>query len=149
MLIFVKLILVMKVVGLIFKGSFFIMLMLAFSSCRCPLTVLKSTSQQWCIKEKNIKGTAYHIVCKTRLPYQQLHLDSVYIQHQWYNRFHYSVLGKSNTFQQFVKNDSILISLTVMDTIPSLPIYLSYTQNKKNKHLVIKEIKILTSLCTP
>jgi hypothetical protein len=122
-------------------------IVITLSSCVHSLKLLKATSQKWCITEKKLKGTAYHIVCETKFSYRRLKLDSIFIQQKWFREFNYSVLGKKNTFQEFNKNDSVLISLTVMDTLPSLPIYLSYSLDNKKKQLTINHIKILPSLC--
>ncbi len=116
-------------------------------SCKPPLQEIRSTRQQWCVESKNLVGINYHFTVKTMADYTKLRLDSIWLHGKWVSKFHYSVLGKANTDTAYFKNDTILISINMMDTLFKQPIILHFTINSKNKKISITRLTTLKSLC--
>jgi len=121
---------------------------LFFCGCYQNFKVYKATYQKWCLPDNNIYGVNYHIVLIAKKDYNCLIIDSLYVQDKFYKEFHYSVLGKSNTFKNFKKNDKVLVSVNVYDTInvQNFVIYYTYKGIFK-KRLFVKDFIILNDLC--
>jgi hypothetical protein len=73
--------------------------------------LLKSTSQSWSTIDKNISGTNYHFLIKTLADKTDLIIDSLCVNKRLIKEFHYSVIGKSNIYTNYIKGDSIIVSV--------------------------------------
>jgi hypothetical protein len=130
------------------KITLYCLVFLLFLGCRSSLQEIKSTKQHWCLTDKGIYGINYHFTFKAFKDYKELKLDSIFIHNKWINNFHYSVLGKSNTEQNFTKGDTILISLNILDTLKSeSKIIITYTTGKRNHKVFINKLISLKNLC--
>lgn len=124
-----------------------VILFVILSSCSSSLKIYKATAQCWCVADKNIKGVNYHILLPVKANYNQLTLDSLLILSEKINQFNYSVIGKSNTFQQFQKNDTIIISYNVSNLENIEPVIIYYTYKNKTHRLSVDNFIELHKLC--
>lgn len=137
----------------------FVLILLVICCCSCSqkqLLLLKSTSQSWLTKENNLYGTNYHFLLKTFANKNDLKLDSLCINNNLIKNFHYSVIGKSNTYINYISKDTILISINAIENKSgtlnnclckkknSSCIYFSF--KNKNHILNINSITILPDL---
>lgn len=125
-----------------------ILILILLISCSSPLKIYKATAQKWCLTNKNIKGVNYHILLFTKANYNQLTFDSLKISDDVsIKQINYSVIGKSNTFQQFQKNDTVIISYNAFnnENIQSLMIYFTY--KNKMHYLPVNHFIELKKLC--
>ncbi len=125
-----------------------VVLFVILSSCSSPLKIYKATAQRWCIADKNIKGVNYHILLPVSANYNQLALDSLLISSDIKIRqINYSVIGKSNTFQQFQRNDTIIISYNASNQESIEPLIIYYTYKNKTHCLFVNHFIELHKLC--
>ncbi|MCX7955197.1 MAG: hypothetical protein N3A01_08420 [Bacteroidales bacterium] len=116
-------------------------------SCRSAFKTEKATYQVWCEKEKGLKGVNYHILLNSYTSYKNAKIDSVFVQDKWRKLFKYSVIGKSNTDTCFQKNDKIILSIFVPDTVNVKVFKIAYSKNKKNNIIEVKNFIPLKNLC--
>ncbi len=139
------------------KYIIFVLLTIFLNSCNSKqLILLKSSSQTWSTTDKNISGTNYHFLLKTLANKNELQIDSLCVKNKLITNFHYSVIGKSNTYTNYIKEDSIIISInepniktTNNKTCACLKNYASciyYTYKNKNYQLNVDSIIILQNL---
>lgn len=94
------------------KYFIFVLTVIFLNACTSnKLILLKSTAQTWSSTDNNISGTNYHFLLKTLASKNELKIDSLCIKNKLITNFNYSVIGKSNTYTNYIKRDSILISL--------------------------------------
>lgn len=117
------------------KFIFYFLLAFLLISCSItPLKLIKSTSQNWNISNKNISGTNYHIILKTLKDTTALKIDSLCIKNQIISNFNLSVIGKLNTYKNYLTGDSILISVNIIENQNSK---LKYCNCNKNSKLIV------------
>lgn len=131
------------------KKFFYLMIMFNFLACCNPaFKVKKATYQIWCDHDKGLKGTNYHIVMKSYSNYKVIKIDSIFVQNKWEKRFHYSVLGSSNTDTCFRKNDEVILSIFVQDTINIKNFKVAFSKkNSRKKIVTVKNFIPLKNLC--
>lgn len=124
-----------------------LILLLTLNSCSLPLKLYKATAQRWCVGD--IKGVNYHILLPSKTDYNHLTLDSILIDSSdiMVKQFNYSVIGKSNTFQQFQQNDTIIISYNASNQVNIESLVLYYTYKNKVYRLPIVHFIELHNLC--
>lgn len=98
------------------KYFIFVLTVIFLNSCASNhLVLLKSSSQKWSTIDNSSSGTNYHFVLKTFANKNDLKIDSLCIQNKLIKTFHYSVLGKSNKYTNYISGDTILISVNSID----------------------------------
>ena len=127
-----------------------------FSCSTTHLKFIRATSQKWASEQGDISGTNYHIVLKTLCDSNILKIKSLCIESKNFTNFNLSVLGKSNTYYNYSKGDSILISINIVDKEISNrescncyrkdKINISYFYKNKLHNINTKTIQILQSL---
>lgn len=112
-----------------------------------PIKIYKTTAQRWCVSDKNIKGINYHLLLPVKTDYTRLTIDSMQINDDKIVQVNYSVIGKSNTYKQYQKNDTIIISHNSINQNSVGQIIIYYTFKNKKNSLFISNIKEIKSLC--
>ena len=97
------------------KNIFLILFVITCISCsEKRLVLLKSTSQTWSNSDKSSNGTNFHFLLKTFNDKTDLIFDSLCINNKLIKNFHFSVLGKSNTYTDYIPGDTIIISINTL-----------------------------------
>lgn len=127
-----------------------------YSCSTSHLKFIRATSQKWANEQKNLSGINYHFVLKTNCDTNTLKVQSLCIENKSFTDFNLSVLGKSNTCKNYIKGDSILLSINITDNKiinenPSIydkkkNIYISYLYKNKLHNIIIDTVQTLLSL---
>ncbi|MBI5539962.1 MAG: hypothetical protein HY951_07885 [Bacteroidia bacterium] len=139
------------------KYFFFILTVILLYSCTSKqLVLIKSSSQKWSTVDKSSSGTNYHFVLKTFANKNDLKIDSLCIQNKLIKTFHYSVLGKSNTYTNYLSGDTILVSVNSIENSSERnsscscksndDSFIFFSHKNKSYTVNVKSMKILPEL---
>lgn len=139
------------------KYFIFVLTVIFLNSCASNhLVLLKSSSQKWSTIDNSSSGTNFHFVLKTFANKDDLKIDSLCIQNKLIKTFHYSVIGKSNTYTNFLSGDTILVSVNSIENSSEInsscssksnyDSFIFFTHKNKSYTVNIKSMKILPEL---